>query len=64
MTFLTYAVTFKTILGRTFVAILNIAGLHQSPPPSDFDGLPFHRVRWNPKLFVKMTANDVNRLFS
>ena len=33
------------------IVIFNIAGLHQSPSPSDFDGLPYPRVRWFPKLF-------------
>ena len=34
-----------------------------TPPPSDFDGLPYPRVRWYPKfVFMKMTAKDVKEI--
>ena len=33
------------------------------PSPSDFDDLPYPRVRWYPQLFfMKMTAKDVKEI--
>ena len=33
------------------------------PSPSDFDGLPYPRVRWYPQFFfMKMTAKDVKEI--
>ena len=37
--------------------------LQQPPSPSDFDGLPYPRVRWYPHFFfMKMTAKDVKEI--
>ena len=34
-----------------------------TPSPSDFDGLPYPRVRWYPRFFfIKMTAKDVKEI--
>ena len=34
-----------------------------TPPPSDFDGLPYPQVMWYPQFFfMKMTAKDVNEI--
>ena len=34
-----------------------------TPSPSDFDGLPYPRVRWYPQFFfMKMTAKDVKEI--
>ena len=34
-----------------------------TPPPSDFGGLPYPRVRWHPQFFfMKMTAKDVKKI--
>ena len=45
------------------IVIFNIAGLHPTPSPSDFDGLLYPGVRWYPKLFfIKMTTRDVKEI--
>ena len=42
--------------------ISNIAGLHQPPSPSDFDGLPYPPGKMiPPTFFIKTTAKDVKR---
>ena len=42
---------------------LKLKRLHPPPSPSDFDGLPYPRVRWYPQFFfVKMTAKDVKEI--
>ena len=48
---------------KIFVKILisNIAGLHQTPSPSDFDGLPYPRVRWQPRLFSSKSPQRMSR---
>ena len=33
-----------------------------TPAPSDFDGLPYPRIRWYPFFFLKMTAKDVKEI--
>ena len=53
MVFLTHSVRFKTIPWRYFLKIVisENAGLHKPPSHSDFDGLPYPRVRWYPNFF-------------
>ena len=42
---------------------LKIEKVASIPPPSDFDGLPYPRVRWYPHFFfMKMTAKDVKEI--
>ena len=41
--------------------ISNIARLHQLPLPSDFDGLPYPRVRWYHQLFYQNDSEGCNR---
>ena len=42
---------------------LKLKRLRQPPSPSDFDGLPYPRVRWHSKsFFMKMTAKDVKEI--
>ena len=42
---------------------LKLKRSHQPPSPSNFDGLPYPRVRWYPQFFfIKMTAKDVKEI--
>ena len=42
---------------------LKLKRLQQTASPSDFDGLPYPRVRWYPQhFFLKMTAQDVKEI--
>ena len=46
-----------------FMFSKNWKGCINSPSPSDFDGLPYPRVRWYPQFFfMKMTAKDVKEI--
>ena len=53
----TYSVSFSIIVCKYFSkwrinVFLKLKSLHQPPPaPSDFDGLPYPRVRWYPQFF-------------
>ena len=59
----TCSVSFSIIVCRYFPkwrinVFLKLKRLQQPPSPSDFDGLPYPRVRWYPK----MTAKDVKEI--
>ena len=65
MVFPTLSVSFRSISCRYFSKwwLRIFSGGSHSPVPSDFDGLPYARVRGTPGLFfIKMTVKDVKRL--
>ena len=44
---------------------LNTEKVATTPSPSDFDGLPYPRIRWFPQFgffFMKMTTKDVKEI--
>ena len=64
----TCSVSFCIIVCRYFSkwrinVFLKLKRLQQPPSPSDFDSLPYPRVRWYPQFFfMKMTAKDVKEI--
>ena len=65
----TCSVSFSIIVCRYFSkwrinVFLKLKRLHQPPSPSDFDGLPYPRVRWYPIFFMKMTAKVRDYLYA
>ena len=64
----TCSLSFSNIVSRYFSkwrinVFLKLKRLQQPPSPSDFDGLPYPRVRWYPQFFfMKMTTKDVKEI--